>query len=364
MLTAKNRDDLEIKGYTIIENAVPDHAQLRDEFFDWMSHHFKNGSAPYSVHSIVRHYGIGYLEPAWAVRLQVKKYFTQLWGTEQLLTSVDAVAIGQPPELGVEEFDNDSNHWLHVDQCAARLGLHAYQGAVYLETAEEEDWTFEVLEGSHQHLETFYGRNDKAKIRSVNTGLWRMRDEDIRWYESLGCSRRRVPARAGDLLLWDSRLVHANARPKQGRQHHDRWRLVVLVCMGPAAFSTKEDMAKKRRAYKEMLMTAHWPSDDVGIMENYLPSYATQPEPKHSVTLPEVAKSTEVKQLVGATPYKVSPKSKVPAGRPKWDPTLRPDMAKRTAKMYSGENCGAQLKSLLLLLTALIVMCLCWNSLH
>ena len=52
---------------------------------------------------------------------------------------------GRPPEDGEESFYNeDTGGWLHLDQTARRRGLHAYQGAVYLETADHDDWTFEV----------------------------------------------------------------------------------------------------------------------------------------------------------------------------------------------------------------------------
>ena len=70
--------------------------------------------------------------------------FAQLWGTEELLTSIDAVAIGRPPEQGGEQFHGPDQSWLHIDQGAGRVGLHAYQGGVYLETANLDDWVFEV----------------------------------------------------------------------------------------------------------------------------------------------------------------------------------------------------------------------------
>ena len=70
--------------------------------------------------------------------------FAELWGTNELLTSIDAVAIGRPPEQGEEQFHSADQSWLHIDQGAGRVGLHAYQGGVYLETADADDWVFEV----------------------------------------------------------------------------------------------------------------------------------------------------------------------------------------------------------------------------
>ncbi|XP_005094869.1 uncharacterized protein LOC101849040 [Aplysia californica] len=338
--TARHRDELEDKGYTVIEDAVPNHRELKASFFQWMTDMFGEGGTPYSQYSIVRHYHVGHLEPAWSARLQVKKFFEALWGTTRLLTSVDAVAIGQPPEKGVEEFDSEHQHWLHVDQGAGRESLHAYQGAVYLETADHDDWTFEMLEGSHKYHSEFYCHNKKAAMRSSLSDFYGMRQADLEWFHSAGCRRKRVPVKAGSLLLWDSRLVHANARPVKGREHTDRWRLVVLVCMTPCAWSTEEDIAKKKKAYKNLEMTTHWPSDDIGLMGTYFPSYATAAKSSTKPSLPEIAKTKEAKQLAGVTPYKVVRGSRDVAWRPKWNPKWRPDMAVKTARLYKGESRG------------------------
>lgn len=340
--TAKHRDDLEEKGYTIIENAVPDHQALRKSFFNWVDSTFGEDGKPYSSNSIVRHYSVGYLEPAWKVRLQVKKYFEALWGTDRLFTSVDAVAIGQPPEMGNEEFDSDHHHWLHVDQGASRVGLHAYQGAVYLETAEHDDWTFEVLEGSHKHLEQLYRHDKKAALRSSSRHFLMLEDE-VGWFEARGCRRLRVAAEAGSLVLWDSRLVHGNARPVRGRRHPDRWRCVTFVCMTPVAWSTRGDVERKKKAYRNLEHTSHWPSDGVTLcgtgQENgvYHPRSAAPPLP-YTATMPPVGKSLAARQLVGVTPYTKVKGSREVAWRPKWDPELDPDMAAKTRHLYTGDS--------------------------
>ena len=71
--------------------------------------------------------------------------FAELWGTNELLTSIDAVAIGRPPEQGEEQFHSADQSWLHIDQGAGRVGLHAYQGGVYLETADVDDWVLSLI---------------------------------------------------------------------------------------------------------------------------------------------------------------------------------------------------------------------------
>ena len=341
--TTKHRDDLEENGYTVIENAVPDHKALKESFFQWMGETFGESGVPYSVNSLVRHYSIGYLEPAWKVRLEVKKFFQILWGTDRLLTSVDSVAIGQPPELGKEDFDSEDHHWLHVDQGASRAGLHAYQGAVYLETADIDDWTFEVMEGSHKYLEQFYQQNERAALKSSFNQLWMLGKDDISWFKSQGCVMRRVAAKAGSLVLWDSRLVHANARPVKGRSHRDRWRCVTFVCMTPVAWTTKRDLEKKKEAYRNLEHTSHWPSDDVSLAGtglvngSYQPRSAAPPR-DYTPVMPDVMKTDTVRQLMGVKPYTAVPGSRDVAWRPKWDIRLDPDRAERYQGLYQGDS--------------------------
>ena len=43
-------------------------------------------------------YHIGHFGPVWSARLKCVPVFSQVWNTDRLLTSVDSVAIGRPPE--------------------------------------------------------------------------------------------------------------------------------------------------------------------------------------------------------------------------------------------------------------------------
>ncbi len=44
-----------------------------------------------------------------------------------------------------------------------------------------------------------------------------MDDGQVDWYLTQGCVRKRVAVPQGGLLLWDSRVVHAGAKPLKGR---------------------------------------------------------------------------------------------------------------------------------------------------
>ena len=62
------------------------------------------------------------------------------------------------------------------------------------------------------------------------------------------------------MVLWDSRLVHAGANPMCDRPDPTRWRYVVFVCMTPAVWAKDDDYQQKIKAYNELRLTAHWPS--------------------------------------------------------------------------------------------------------
>lgn len=146
--------------------------------------------------------------------------------------------------LGQPRFRNDKT-FLHLDQGANRLGLHAYQSGVYLEESSTSDHCFRVLKGSHKFIQEFYDHFPLAAKESSSMEYYELRDEEIKWYSDLGCLQATVPVPKGGMVLWDSRLVHDNARPIKGRPNSDRWRHVVFVCMTPAKWAKQSDIKKK-----------------------------------------------------------------------------------------------------------------------
>lgn len=69
-----------------------------NEFKSWVSQYKDHDSTYGSFESLVQSYRIGHFNASWAVRLKVKAVFTEIWGTEKLLSSVDGVAVSPPPE--------------------------------------------------------------------------------------------------------------------------------------------------------------------------------------------------------------------------------------------------------------------------
>ena len=299
MLTDCHFQDLEKKGYTVVPNVVsPDDCDSAiRQYQEWLSQ-FKGGDWPKSFSSIINRYNTGHMAPTWEMRLKTKKVFTQLWKTDKLLTSFDAVSIGRPPEEGKEKFQVPGEHWLHADQQASRLGLHAYQGALYLEDQCEDDWTFQVMEGSHKFLHIFYEHYPDAARESESLGVYYLKADEFEFYKDVGFQLLRVPVPKGGMILWDSRLIHANARPVQNRKHPGRWRYTIFISMTPAIWASAEDIKEHREAYENAMMTSHWSSTDIVSYESLGRDDITYP-----VEVPEIGRSDEAKRLSGAIPY-------------------------------------------------------------
>lgn len=311
--------ELQDQGFSVVEDVLSAEECQRysNEFKSWVSQYKDHDSTYGSFESLVQSYRIGHFNASWAVRLKVKAVFTEIWGTEKLLSSVDGVAVSPPPESmpGQPRFRNDKT-FLHLDQGANRLGLHAYQSGVYLEESSTSDHCFRVLKGSHKFIQQFYDHFPLAAKESSSFEYYELRDEEIKWYSDLGCPQTTVPVPKGGMVLWDSRLVHDNARPIKGRPHSDRWRHVVFVCMTPAKWAKQSDIKTKRTAYENLLLTTHWLSQNVSTFPMYHP---TGKEGIQELTeLPEIATTKDAKLLMGVEEYDFSNGKSNGPEEPKW----------------------------------------------
>ncbi|XP_046547040.1 uncharacterized protein LOC124257096 isoform X1 [Haliotis rubra] len=314
--------ELEEKGYAVIPDvcSAQDCDMYISQYRDWLSQ-FKEDECPYQGHSIIQGYDVGHFENTWNCRIKAKPVFAKVWETEKLHTSFDAIAISEPPEARETGMYDTGKKWLHLDQPAQRIGLHGYQGALYLEETTETDYCFRVLSGSHKHFSAFFEEFEASAKKSNIDKFYMLREDDKSWFKERGCVTTKVPVPKGGMVLWDSRTVHDNCRPEKGRPNSDRWRFVVFVCMTPAKWARPEDISDKKKAYNHRLMTGHWPSQGIIIFEK------SDPPSDHSKikspignSLPEVAATKEAKLLSGVEEYDFSDGE--PNG-PSWEPVWK-----------------------------------------
>ena len=105
-----------------------------------------------------------------------------------------------------------------------------------------------------------------------------------------------VLAKAGSLIMWDSRTCHQGIEPRKERENTDTIRCVVYTCFLPRSRSDTKNLEKKRTAFNEGRMTSHWPND-IKLFPKYPRSYGN---PLPNVTYPPKPTLTPLgKKLAG-----------------------------------------------------------------
>ena len=213
---------------------------------------------------------------------------------------------------GGGDFACRDDDWFHLDQGEQRQGLHAFQGAVYLEETTDTDHCFRVLEGSHNYHTDFFKNFTDAGKSTRRFEFYKLNKTQKSWYSKMGCKRKKVPCPKGGIVLWDSRTVHDNCKPEYDRPHKDRWRHVVFVTMTPAIWARPEDLAKKIEAYKKLLITTHWSSQGVKTFkERQVNRFSID-------TLPDIAKTEETRKLFGIDMYEFEDGESNGPPEPQW----------------------------------------------
>ena len=140
---------------------------------------------------------------------RMRKAFAQIWGTADLWTSLDRVSFNPPVRPGVE-FPGPRLHW---DISLVPPVVFQAQGMIYLTDTTAEQGAFEAVPGLHKRIDAWLeGLGEGVDPRRVD----------------LSADARRIAAKAGDLIIWQSALAHG-ASPNTG----DRPRLAQNVTQYP-----------------------------------------------------------------------------------------------------------------------------------
>ena len=210
----------------------------------------------FPLHSmLIQHFGIGHSKLAWDLRQEPKviKTFSKLWNVkpEELLVSFDGMSFHLPPEVTNRGWYRE-NDWYHTDQSRIKEGLCCVQGMVTLYNVNEGDATFCYKEKSHVMHHEFF-KNFEIENRS---DWYKLNDKELEYFSD--CADKRIKAKAGSLILWDSRLFHCGSEPLVERKKPN-YRSVVYICMTPRNFSDEKNIRKKKKAFNNKRTTSHWP---------------------------------------------------------------------------------------------------------
>ncbi len=123
---------------------------------------------------------------------------------------------------------------------------------------EEGDATLLVVPGSHVYHQDFAKKFNLTEHKDDWFKLDAEKGHVTFFTEEKNLEPVRIMCKAGDLVLWDSRTIHAGCNPVKGRAN-PKLRCVGYVCYTPRAWATKKDLEKKQKAFQEGRTTSHWP---------------------------------------------------------------------------------------------------------
>lgn len=222
------------EGYAVVPTGI-DPEQLQ-AWKDKASE--ENEHLPHMAHS----------DTMWSIRTHrnIMAIFERIWGTDELIVSYDGMNIKRSTD---EPFVLD----FHVDQDTTESTLHgAIQGVLALTPSNAETGGTVIVPQSHKHFDVVASKVDSFK----GTNHWQFvathGDHPV-----FALSKREVQPslQVGDMLLFDSRTVHAVRAPTRGGLE----RMVAYVCMGPRSFATAGTLRKRHTAFEHGISTTHWP---------------------------------------------------------------------------------------------------------
>ena len=184
----------------------------------------------------------------WNISKLLKPIFSDIWQTEDLLTSFDGI--------GIRDFgENDDGLDWHVDQNLSRKkdGMVGIQGILALSNVNSMTGGTQFLPGSHNHHESLVLRYDDDPYNDNTWEFVNVEDDDI-IFDS--CAKPVSPTlNIGDLLIWDSRTLHKVQSPKD---YLNTNRIACYVSMMPKKNSSDEIRQLRAGAFYSGLYTTHW----------------------------------------------------------------------------------------------------------
>ncbi|KAJ6094783.1 hypothetical protein N7467_002296 [Penicillium canescens] len=303
------RDEFHANGYVVIKSAIPqDRARAyQQEAFKWLKSFgteldiespdtwTKQNLPIQSKINTFHNYAVMHEKFFWEARQEpgVLEAFSKLWGTDELLVSFDSLNVTFPNRKDVPR----KAAWQHVDQSPFRKGLHCVQGIINLSHAGPEDGGLMVYPGSHKLFERFFEtQTDKSTWSKKD--LYLFSDAQLEWY---GIQPHKVCAEPGDLILWDSRLIHYGAEPTE---KSDVIRTVIYASYTPTSLASVEALETKAEIFKQWGGTTHWPHDNIVPREKRAFREDGTPDPKNReepLNKPEI--TDQLLKLAGVLAY-------------------------------------------------------------
>eukprot|EP00931_Biecheleriopsis_adriatica_P027994 TRINITY_DN16743_c1_g1_i1.p1 TRINITY_DN16743_c1_g1~~TRINITY_DN16743_c1_g1_i1.p1 ORF type:complete len:473 (+),score=75.02 TRINITY_DN16743_c1_g1_i1:47-1465(+) len=275
--TFKNPEDsrfaafFRANGFVVLKDVLkkPTHTKLLSEFWKAWEHvnpacrrkQRDSWAFPLGYKSIQPHYGLAQSDFAWMVRQspRVKQAFASLFKEQDLVVSMDAVILS---DRNFQRASPSLKPWLHKDQKTSEEML-SIQG-IYSAVSVSKNLAGTVLVPGSQ----------SEPLRSERQ--LQLPDAEYRRFAHR-VIKPELPA--DSLLLFDSKLIHANDPGTTSRNEKDSKgvllpdRLAVAVAFAPAERRSENTLKKKQEAYFKQSTSNHWPCDRFSLKKRSFQDY-------------------------------------------------------------------------------------------
>ncbi len=274
---------LKSNGYVVIKRVADTEkiSTAKSEFWKWSTNLSKelkkDDPETWDKHWVGNKYNgichfINHSNFAWNTRLlpKVKETFATIWGDDDLIVSFDAGNAFRPWKYNRKWLT--AGGWWHVDQNDTtgkhkKNGMVCVQGLVTYYDATEETGGLCLIPKSHVEFSNVCKRASSSKL-GVDFVALSSNEEPLLQTGSAYL----ICAKAGDLILWDSRTIHCNTpsivdfKEIYNEKLVDKYeiiRLVSYVCMVPYSHASKRVIESRKEGFRLKKPTSHWPTEEI-----------------------------------------------------------------------------------------------------
>lgn len=324
-MNSQNLKDLVTEGYTVVKNVLSEQEVLnaREYFWDWLEdlgsgidrHNIETWSDenwPGNIYTgFIGNHGISQSKFVWYLRAhpKVKDAFAKIWTAHNIslpkespmIASMDSVICWRPWWFCDFEDWEPKVEGLHCDQNPIdKEGFWCVQGMVPLYDVTETSGGLQVVPKSHslkvqEMLRPWsippHNIGDYILLPSSKTEP----SQDLKLSHTLSKEARLVKAEAGDLILWDSRLIHGGlvgkGKPIVGSEpnkSYDLLRLAVPICLMPRKGTPESVLSDRKEAFAKKYTMNHWATETnyVQCGDSHAINITTEP-PIHTLSREE-----------------------------------------------------------------------------
>mmetsp|Transcript_1355 Transcript_1355/g.1771 ORF Transcript_1355/g.1771 Transcript_1355/m.1771 type:complete len:337 (-) Transcript_1355:39-1049(-) len=268
-------DYLEQHGAVVVRGVISPEEVLeaRSKFWDYLEKMGEGMSRTsqttctwgngWKIHDCGIDWNSNHTDAAWFLRTRpaVKEVFSKVWKTNDLITSFDSFITWRQWWLAPKDSEfKPYTEGLHCDQHPKfKPGKQCVQGMIPLYDVVPQIGGLEIIPGTandegQQHL-----MKHVPNIRHQKGDFVVLSSKD-----PLQGKGKLVLAKAGDLILWDSRAIHGGivgpgyTKDTCPLSEGDLARLSFTICMTPKSFAKQGILEQRHNAFKKGISLNHW----------------------------------------------------------------------------------------------------------